>query len=457
MGTRTPVLTPGRGLAVALVAGWATCLALNWPGWLSPDSVWQLLQGRAGDYDPWHPPVMAWMLGLFDRLSPGPPGFVVFDAALGYGGLAAFGMLGRPVRPLAIAVATLLCLSPLMLIYQADVWKDVLFADAGVAGFAALAWAARLWPRRGLRAGLLGLAALAFALATLARQNGAIVAAGGVIATGWIAKRNPLLLAGKGRSMSWALAMFSAIALVAGLGQVALSTRTAAGDGGPGEMEWLQVWDLAGAVHADPKASLHGLRPDTAAFIRAAAPAWTPRRMDSLVVLPGAGDALDQAGPAVARRWAALILTRPDLYARVRLADFAQVLATPNLRACRPLFLGQDGPPEMLAALKLAPPDPVRLKLGRAYALAFVGSPALSHPAYLVLAIGLFAVAWRGRSAEDGVVAAMLASAGAFAASFAIAGVACDYRYLYALDLFAMAALVHRCACGWPAKTPDAG
>ena len=46
-------------------------LALNAPGQLSYDSVTQLADGRAGHYNSWHPPVMAWLLGVFDSLVPG--------------------------------------------------------------------------------------------------------------------------------------------------------------------------------------------------------------------------------------------------------------------------------------------------------------------------------------------------------------------------------------------------
>ena len=52
--------------------GFGILLALNWPGQMSYDSVVQLADGRSGHYDSWHPPVMAWLLGLFDELSAGP-------------------------------------------------------------------------------------------------------------------------------------------------------------------------------------------------------------------------------------------------------------------------------------------------------------------------------------------------------------------------------------------------
>jgi hypothetical protein len=48
----------------------------------------------------------------------------------------------------------------------------------------------------------------------------------------------------------------------------------------------------------------------------------------------------------------------------------------------------------------------------------------------------------RGRPG-DAAMAAMLASALAFTACFVIISFACDYRYLYALDLSVMVAVLH--------------
>ena len=59
---------PRRTAAGILIAGWVTMVALGAPGQLSYDSVTQLADGRSGEYDTWHPPVMAALLGLFDRI-----------------------------------------------------------------------------------------------------------------------------------------------------------------------------------------------------------------------------------------------------------------------------------------------------------------------------------------------------------------------------------------------------
>jgi hypothetical protein len=117
--------------------------------------------------------------------------------------------------------------------------------------------------------------------------------------------------------------------------------------------------------------------------------------------------------------------------------------------ACRPLFVGLDGPADMLATLRLAPHDPAKISLGRRYGAAFIGTPVLSHLAYGALVTVLLVLAVRDPARpETVVIIAMLGSALAFTLSFAVIGVACDYRYLYLLDLAAMGALLHRASVG---------
>ena len=80
---------PVAALLVAAALGFGACVVANWPGHFPPDAIDQLAQGRAGVFDFWHPPVMAWLLGLADRLVPGAPLFFVADAALFFASLAA--------------------------------------------------------------------------------------------------------------------------------------------------------------------------------------------------------------------------------------------------------------------------------------------------------------------------------------------------------------------------------
>ena len=166
----------------AIVLGGAVSVALNWPGQLSYDSVAQLHDGRTGHYNAWHPPVMAWMLGLADAALPGTGLFILFDAFLLSAGMLSILWIAPRVTWASAAIAAITVALPQFVLYQGIVWKDVLFADAAIAGFALLALAASRWASARLRWALIVAAFLLFALATLARQNGAIALLFGAIA-----------------------------------------------------------------------------------------------------------------------------------------------------------------------------------------------------------------------------------------------------------------------------------
>src|SRR5579864_8251639 len=106
-----------RITAGLLILGTAAMLALNLPGQMSYDSVSQLLQGRSGVYDSWHPPVMAWLLGLLDRLWPGTGLFLLFDSLLLLGGWLALLKLGPRPGWLAPLVALAMLLTPQFLMH----------------------------------------------------------------------------------------------------------------------------------------------------------------------------------------------------------------------------------------------------------------------------------------------------------------------------------------------------
>ena len=122
-------------------------LAMNAPGQLSYDSVTQLADGRSGSYNSWHPPLMAFLLGLFDRVVPGTGLFLLFQSGLLLAALLALvshsSFEDGPRGWLTPLIALAIVLTPQWLLYQGEIWKDVLFADAAIAGFVALAVAGR--------------------------------------------------------------------------------------------------------------------------------------------------------------------------------------------------------------------------------------------------------------------------------------------------------------------------
>jgi uncharacterized membrane protein YphA (DoxX/SURF4 family) len=153
---------------------------------------------------------------------------------------------------------------------------------------------------------------------------------------------------------------------------------------------------------------------------------------------------MDVGAPAaIAAQWRQLIARHLLLYLRVRAAAFRWVLLTPDPSRCGLVFTGIDGPPEEMAQAGLEPRKSATDKAIADYALAFASTPPFSHAAYGLVGLILLFVLLRRRRPPDIAVAAMLASALAFTASFAVISIACDYRYLYDLDLSVIAAALY--------------
>jgi hypothetical protein len=156
------------------------------------------------------------------------------------------------------------------------------------------------------------------------------------------------------------------------------------------------------------------------------------------------------------RQWTALITGHPLLYLRTRARVWLITLLTPPAGACPMVFTGVEGDPSMLRRAGMAPRQTARDDWDSDYASAFLGTPLFSHLAYGLLIIVLLileARRWRrGEARADAIVTvAMMASALAFAASFFVISIDCDYRFLYFLDAAAMAAAVR-----WAASRPRA-
>lgn len=460
---RPPFLTrdPPRLIAAAVIilAG-AACLALNWPGHFTWDSVVQLAEGRRGVYSGQHPPVMSWLLGQADAVRPGATLFVVLDVTLIYGALLALALLGRPGTWAAAPVAAALACAPQLAVYPAIVWKDVLFAGAATLGFASLAWAGTLWRRPAWRWPLLGAGLAALTLGALTRQNSAVVLPFAAAAVGWMAAGSAPEQRLR-RGAGYGLGFLAGCAALIGLADAALATRLTGPHGVSEQWEHLQVYDLVGAAAHDPKLDLAVLRvraPWLESLVRDdGAPAWSASRIDTIVddVLDPIDARRDAAAP-IAAQWWALILRHPLLYLRVRASVFDWVLLTPKPAECVMVETGVDGDPGDLRAAGLAERQTARDDALGGYALRFAGTPVSSHATYAVLGVGLLVLLLRRRRAADIAVAAMVAGGLAFAACFALISLACDYRYLYDLDLSVIAGTLYAVATRAWRRAPPA-
>ncbi len=452
--------------AVIVVVGFSACLAANYPGHFTPDSVWQLAQGREGRFNDWHPPVMAWLLGVADHIVPGAGPFMTFDAVLFYCGLLAFAALEPRPRPAGLAILALWMVSPLALVFQGAVLKDVLFADFALAGFAALAWAGRCWNRRFLRWALLVLASGFLTITALTRQNGLIVPIFAALAlAAMVYTRGPRTSRMSTRLARSAVAAGAGLALVMVFASVATLALRTYGDGrheGRHHLNILQVWDLAGAAGRDSRLelpALHVRAPKVEAFVRrSAAPAYRSAGADNIVTLPGGALLTNPPGPSLGEDWLRLVVARPGLYLNLRAKVWLDTLLTPTTANCPMVFVGVDGGGRqaLLRRAGLATRDDDRDDWDWDYAAAFFGTPLFSHAAYGLTILGILGVSiwrWRRGARDPGLIvgAAMGLAGVAFAASFFVVSVDCDYRFLYFLDVAAMALAVSAaCARGPP-------
>src|SRR5262249_10137140 len=128
----------------------------------------------------------------------------------------------------------------------------------------------------------------------------------------------------------------------------------------------------------------------------------------------------------------------PLLYLKVRWDAFRWVLLTPDSPACLPVFTGVVNAQPMLRELELNIRFDARDRALTSYALAFAGTPVLSHATFLLVALACLFVLLRRRSAVDVAIACLILSALAFTLSFFVISIACDYRYLYFLDIAAL-------------------
>ncbi|CAN7559939.1 hypothetical protein LJR225_004106 [Phenylobacterium sp. LjRoot225] len=433
----------------ALAAGWAAMLVINLPGHLSVDSVLELYEGRFRVRQSWAPSFYAWVLGAFDGIRRGTGLYVAASGLLLFATLASFAWLRTRVSRWAVIAAVLFSLSPLVLIYQAIVWKDVLFANAAVAGMASLAWALRDWEGRRARWLRLGAALALFAAAALLRQNGIVVGVAAAAALGWARARTQVDGRWR-RGLVWGLGALAAIVAVSHGLNLATQPRqgVVAGDGMAEGMRVLQTYDLLGAVALDPAFPLTAVSraaPEAAATVRRLAPRyWSAERTDFTDAQPELAEAVAAVpAAALAADWRALILQHPGLYLRERSAVFAWVFLTPRIDRCLPICLGVQGSREHLAALGLSRRWSGHESRLLAYNDAFTPTPAYSHLAYALLALGVGLVLLLRRDPADLPMIALMASALGFAASFFAISIACDYRYLYFLDLAAMAGLIY--------------
>lgn len=96
-----------------------------YPGSMTWDSLEQLRQARTGDYNDWHPPVMALIWSLFLYIKDGPGAMLVFHISMLWAAAILFYRLSvRQKWPYAI-LFLLIPILPWVMNFEFVIWKDV--------------------------------------------------------------------------------------------------------------------------------------------------------------------------------------------------------------------------------------------------------------------------------------------------------------------------------------------
>jgi hypothetical protein len=446
---------PAFATAAVIAVGFVLSMAATLPGELSYDSVIQLFEGRTATYSGWHPPVMSWLLGLADVGWPGTGLYVFAGALVMFSAVASLGWLVRGPSWLGMPVATLCIVLPQFAIYQGIVWKDVLFADASVVGFVLLAHAAAHWRNVRARIPLLALCAMLLVLAALARQNGGTVLLAAAAAIAFLVRRYSA-------RRRYALLMgiaFLSVTIVVTLGATALLNKRVADPANVArQVRLLQLYDLAGAFAADPALQLPQLKqmqPKLLALIQTdASRLYSPAKSDTLVGSARLQKALAASPTNVLQpSWMQLVVHDTGLYLRDRAEIFRWTFLTPDIARCVPYIVGQRGPAAVMQALAMPSKVTPRDHLVDRYGKWLMNTPFFSHALFFVLALlELSFLAFR-RSDTDVVFVCLLFGTIAFCATFFFLAIACDYRYLYPLDVSALVVAIY---IALSARAPEA-
>lgn len=440
-------LDPTTAFRTVLAAGFLIMLAGSMPGHISSDSLIQLSQAAHHVREPgrsFAPAVYGAVLGVFNDIVPGAGLYLAVSAALLFASFAALRSLRPTMSWLGPLVALAVVVSPALVIYQGVVWKDVLFANLAVAGFVLLARAAARWTHPGRPWIILAAVVVLLALAAQVRQNGIIAAGVAALVMAWTAR------SGGWRAMlGWSLGLlFAILATAFVLGVMSQPQRGAPDPATHIGIRLLQHYDIVGAAAHD-----RGLRLDE---IRAADPVaervirirgaalYSPERIDYLDGDPAIGTVLWRLPDEVVdAQWRDLITHHTGVYLAHRLDVFQQVFLTPMIDGCLPIFVGVDGPAAVLADLRMTRGVDAADQALFNYGTYFLDSPAFSHLSYAIAALACALLMLLRHEPQDVAMAGMMFAALAFAASFFVISIACDYRYLYFLDLAALAGVLY--------------
>jgi len=405
-------------MTAALLAG--ANLAVWFPGESGPDSDSQYAQAIAGQFDDWHPPIMAWVWSMFRPLAKGDGPMFCFQVVCYWFGFGVIAIaLAQAGRSLAAWAMLGVALFPSMLTLNGVLLKDVGMGVTFLAAVGALFW----WriQDREVPGAIAAISLVLLIYGALVRANAVFAVVPlfvYMIRPQWLSRPWRLLAI----SIPFSLAMVPAANLFNYRVLHAEALRP---------IRSLQIFDLAGiAFYSGDIAVLGSGKPFSSEEVRRC---YTPVGWDNLAPwgecrlfwnrlavspdLHGIAENLDaravlgaKPNPDLSHLWIAAIVRHPVAYATHRLANFSSEIG-------RGASMGTTDP---------APPKPLWFVL---YDL--ITASALWLAIGLGLLIQLACARSVRRTASIDATLALLLSGLTYASAYLIIGVGTELRYLF--------------------------
>ena len=409
----------------------AVNLAIWFPGEPGPDSRSQYRQAVAGQFDDWHPPIMARLWSIFRLVADGDGPMFCFQVAgywLGFGLIAV--ALARAGRPLVAWAMLGVALLPQFVTLNVVILKDVGMAVAFLVAFAVL-----FWYRTQDREVHPAIAAISLALlfyGTLVRANAVFA-----VVPLFVYLIRPQWLGRPWRLLAVSIAVAMAIVPAANLFNHRILRAEPLRP-----IRSLQIFDLTGIAFYSGDLAVFGRNNS---FTRArVADCYVPNGWDRLgpwgecrhfwnrlAVSPdmqGAVEKLDtrsvmraNPNPDLPGLWLAAIVRHPLAYARHRLAYFGS---------------------EIMRGASMGAPDEAAPKPPYIVLYDWVTAPALWLAIGAGLLVRLASARPLARTAPIDAALALLLSGLTFAGAYLIIGVATELRYLLWSLIAILAAVV---------------
>jgi len=305
---------PARICAIGIALVAALQLLAYWPGLMQVDATLQYDQAISGQFEDWHPPLMAWLWRQILPIWPGPAPMLLLQATLYWGGFGILIAWALRQKRAELAFAILACaLMPISVARLGSILKDCLMAGALLMATALIAWT---W--RSKHAGLRLLAAMLIVFAAAMRANAFMAGAPLLVMLLPEACRRTRL-----RFVAAAVATTLALASVIPLSNKLLDARNS------DPFLSLIIFDMGG-ITAKSSVNVFPAMPlrDPVAANRQC---YTPRQWDGYgwwgaplcpINFDRVRAAFSASGQSPSQAWIAAIAAHPIAYAEHRLAHF---------------------------------------------------------------------------------------------------------------------------------------